>query len=396
MLKKIILVIIIIHFLIPINVIGENVSVEEETLKRNEIIKEQLDYLNIDELEMLISDINKDAEKYIPKIKFREFIFSLVKGEGVVNPSDLINGIFKMIFHEVIVNSMLMGKILVLAVFCAILTNIQSTFEKNTIGKLAYYICYILLITMVIKTFTMGVRVGKDAIDQMVTFMQALLPTIIVLLTAMGGIASSALFKPIVLGSVSIISTIIKDVIFPLIFFSALIGITGKISDKIQINRIGGLLKEVSITIIGISFTVFMGVISIQGVTSSKVDGVTIRTAKFAIDTFIPIVGGFLSDAMDMVVSCSMLLKNAIGVIGLLVLFVICLLPAVKLISLVFIYRLASAIIEPISEDKIIDCLSEISKSLIMVLATVLSVGVMFFISITIIIGAGNITLMFR
>jgi stage III sporulation protein AE len=99
---------------------------------------------------------------------------------------------------------------------------------------------------------------------------------------------------------------------------------------------------------------------------------------------------------METVVGCSMILKNAVGVIGMIALFLICIIPVMKIISLIIVYKLTSAVIEPIANNRIVDCLGEISKSLIMLLATVSAVGVMFFIAVTIIIGAGNITVMLR
>ncbi|MGO1368813.1 stage III sporulation protein AE, partial [Senegalia sp. (in: firmicutes)] len=235
-----------------------------------------------------------------------------------------------------------------------------------------------------------------DAIDNMVIFMQVLLPILMTLLMAVGGLASSSLLHPLILASIGIFSTLIKQIIIPLIFFSTILSLVNKLTDKVQVSRIVSLLKEIAIITIGISLTIFMGVMTIQGVSSSQLDGVTIRTAKFAINNFVPIVGGFLSDAMDTVLGCSLLLKNSIGIIGVVVLFLIIIIPALKLLSLIFVYRLAVAIIEPISDERIVDGLIETSKSIIILLGLLLTVTVMFIISITIIVGAGNITLMMR
>ena len=238
--------------------------------------------------------------------------------------------------------------------------------------------------------------IGREAIKQMVVFMQLLLPSLITLLAAMGGLTSSALFQPLILGALSAISSIIKDMILPLVFISAIIGIISKISPRVQISRLASLIRQAATAIIGISLTVFIGIMSIQGITAAKVDGVTLRTAKFAVDKFIPIVGGFLSDAVDTVIGCSMLLKNAIGVVGLIALFIICIIPIIKIIALIIVYKIASVLIEPIADSRIVECLDEISKSLTLIFASVASVAIMFFIAITIIISAGNMTVMLR
>ena len=368
----------------------------DDGIDSNIIIEEQLDNLKLEELKSIISKVDESSREYLPSMNFKELLTSLIKGEEVISANEILEGIFKMIFKEVLNNSMILVQILVLSIMLGVLTNLQSAFEKDTVGKLAFYVCYLVLIAVTIKGFIGAVNIGRKAIEDMVIFIQALLPTLITLLLAMGGFASSALFQPVILGAVSAISTLMKDILFPLIFFSSIIGIVSKISEKVQITKLSGLLRQVATGIIGISLTIFIGVMSIQGATAAKVDGITIKTAKFAVDKFVPIVGKFLSDAMDTVVGASMLLKNAVGVIGLLVLFIICIMPIIKILSILFIYKLTAAVIEPISSSKVVDSLNEISKSLVLILSILVAVGMMFFIGITIVIGAGNITVMLR
>lgn len=369
---------------------------DEDILNLDKLIERQMESLKIDELENLVKEINNSTEEILPKIDFKRFMTSLIKGENVLDGEKVLTGIFKLVFREVIVNSGLLAKLLILGIICSLFTNIQSAFERDTVGEVAFYVCYLILISLSIKSFVIAMQITWKAINDMVVLMQILLPILLTLLVAVGGITTSSLFKPIILGAVSIISTLIKDMILPLVFYATVIGIICKISSRIQITKISSLIRQVSTAIIGISLTIFIGIISIQGTMSAKVDGVTMRTAKFAVDKFVPIVGKFLSDVMETVVGCSMVLKNAVGAIGMISLFFICVIPIIKILSLIFIYKIAGALVEPITNDRIVDCLNEISKSLIILLATVTSVGVMFFIAVTIIISAGNATVMLR
>ncbi len=367
-----------------------------EILSLDQLIEQQMENLKIDELEQLVREINSTTKDALPQINFKDFMVSLIKGENVLDGGKLLNGILKIVFSEVIANSSLLAKLLILGIICSLFTNIQSAFESDAVGEVAFYVCYLILISLSIKSFVMAMEITWKAINDMVVLMQVLLPILLTLLVAVGGITTSSLFKPVILGAVSIISTLMKDIILPLVFYATVVGIICKISSRIQVTKISSLIRQISTAIIGISLTVFIGIISIQGAMTAKVDGVTIRTAKFAVDKFVPIVGKFLSDVMETVVGCSMVLKNAVGSIGMISLFFICLIPIIKILSLIFIYKIAGALVEPITNSKIVDCLNEISKSLIMLLATVTSVGVMFFIAVTIIIGAGNATVMLR
>lgn len=376
---------------------SSNVLAEDgDIISLDQLIEKQMESLKIGELEQLVREINNTTKDVLPEINFREFMVSLIKGENVLDGSKILNGIIKIVFSEVIANSSLLAMLLILGIICSLFTNIQSAFESDAVGEVAFYVCYLILISLSIKSFVIAMEITMKAINDMVVLMQILLPILLTLLVAVGGITTSSLFKPIILGAVSVVSTLMKDIILPLIFYSTVVGIICKISSRIQITKISSLIRQISTAIIGITLTIFLGIISIQGTMTAKVDGVTIRTAKFAVDKFVPIVGKFLSDVMETVVGCSMVLKNAVGSIGMISLFFICIMPVIKILSLIFIYKVASALVEPITNSKIVDSLNEISKSLIMLLATVTSVGVMFFIAVTIIIGAGNATVMLR
>lgn len=360
------------------------------------IITEQLDNLNIDELQQIIDTMDDDLKEYIPEINIKGFLTKIINGESIISLQDIVQGTVKYFLKEVVANWNILGQIIVLAAIYALLSNLQSAFENDVVGKLANNVCYLVIITITIKSFMIALDLGTETIEIMVTFMQILLPILLTILIALGGVTTSAFFHPVLLGAIGFIGTIIKSVVLPLILFSAVLEIVNNLSSKVQVTKLASLLKQSAVVILGFVLTTFIGIISIQGITASTVDGVTIRTAKFAVDKFIPIVGGFLSDAMDTVIGYSLLLKNGIGVIGLIFIFIICLAPMLKIIALVTIYRICAAIVEPIAKSQLSNCLNHMSNSLVLIFATVASVAIMFFITITVIVGASNITVMMR
>lgn len=368
----------------------------EDTVGSENFVVDQLDKLNIGDLQQIVDAINSDLEGYMPKIEIKTFIIKLFKGEEIISLQGIAKGAVKYFFKEVVANWKILGQVIILSAMYAILINLQNAFENDAVGKMAYNVCYLVIISIAIKSFIIAINLGRNTIDTMITFMQALLPILLGILIAMGGITTSAFFHPILLGSIGFIGTVIKSIILPLIFFSAVLAIVNNLSSRIQITKLSGLLKQSAMVILGFALTAFVGIISIQGIATSTVDGVTIRTAKFAVDKFVPIAGKFLSDAVDTVIGYSLLLKNGIGVIGMIAIFIICLIPAVKIVALMAIYKLCSAIIEPIAQSRLADCLNHMSNALVLIFATVSSVAMMFFITITIIVGAGNITMMMR
>lgn len=393
MLRKIILLSISISLFTNI-VYSESENNEE--LNIESLVIDQINSLNMKELELLVDEINGSSDEFLPEMNLKDFIFSNVKGEDGMDFKSIASGVIKYLFREVAVNLDILTKILFLSIICSILVNIQGSFEKNTIAELSFYVCYLILVTLSINSFLVVMKVAGNAINSMVSIMQALLPILVTLLLAIGGVTSSALLQPVILGSLSLVSTLMKNIVLPLILLSTVIGVLSNISSKIQITKLSQFIRKTILYIIGISITLFIGIMSIKGAVGSKVDGLTIRTAKFAANNFVPIVGRFLSDTMETVVGCSMVIKNAVGVFGLVLLLIAAIIPAIKIVSFILIYKFTIVIIEPIANKRIVDCLSDISKSLTLLLSTVVVVVVMFFISITIIIGTGNTTVMLR
>ncbi|HYE84201.1 MAG TPA: stage III sporulation protein AE [Clostridia bacterium] len=361
-----------------------------------DILQDQLDNLDISEIEKYVDSINKESEGMVPEVNVRELVFGLFKGNTIENLKEIGRGIVNIFFKEVINNFNIMGRLLILAIFCAMLQNLHNAFEEDAIGRLAYGICYILIIIMSVNSFNDAMKIGVHAIDTMVGFMQALLPTLLALLAAVGGISSSAVFQPLLFGSITLITTLIKVFVMPLILFSAVLSILNNLSDSINISKLASLLKQAAVGALGLMLTAFTGIITVQGIASASIDGATIRSAKFAVDNFIPIVGSFLSDAFDAVVSCSMILKNGIGIAGFIVLLLICSFPLIKMFSIVLIYKVASALIQPILDNQIVQCLNDMSNAILTLLTCVLSVAVMFFMALTVIMGVGNMTVMVR
>jgi stage III sporulation protein AE len=380
--------------LIIIIILFSNSCIADEENLSESIIDQQMESLNILELEELLQDIINTNEM-LPKIDVKDFLGSLIKGKVSLDGKSIGRGVSQLFFNEIINNLSLISKILIITLISSLLTNLQNTFDNESIAQIANYVTYILIVMLVINSYSQVISLGKQTTERMVNFMQIILPILLTLLTATGGPNAKLLFHPIVIATVNIIGALIKDLIFPLIFFSFIIGIISNLSQRLEFNKLSELSRQVITFAISASLTIFIGIITMYGITS-KIDGITIRTAKFAVDKFIPIIGSFLSDAVETVVGCSAILKNGIGAIGLLTLFLICIAPIIKIVVLLFVYKLIAAVIQPVASSNIVECFSQVSKSLLLILVSVLSTATMFFITITIIVEAGNAALMLR
>lgn len=383
--KKILLMTIIL-LLIPVLSYGEQVD--------NNLIDEQIDWFSSEELNKFIDEVTSTNE-LAPDINIKDFLKSLITGEEKVDTKAIFSKVGNMFFSELKINLKLLSQILVIAIISAILNNMQTVFEGSSISGLANYITYIVLAILIMGSFYQIVEITRETINNMVNFMQIILPVLLTFLVLAGGPNTKLIFHPMILATVNVIGSLVKNVIFPLIYFSFIISILSNLSQRMELKKLSELGRQIVVFIISASFTVFIGIITIYGL-STKIDGITIRTAKFAVDRFVPIVGGFLSDAVETVIGSSAILKNGIGIIGLFVLIIITAIPIIKISTLLLIYKITGAVIEPIVSKNVSNLLSDVSKSFLMILISTVSVAIMFFITITIIVDTGNNLLMIR
>ena len=163
-----------------------------------------------------------------------------------------------------------------------------------------------------------------------------------------------------------------------------------------QIDKLSKFFKSSVVWVLGVVLTLFVGIVSLEGTLSSSVDGITAKTTKAAVSSFIPVVGKILGDAVDTVIGCSSILKNALGIVGVVVIIAICVKPIIKLVILMTMYYLGASLCQPIADTKIIKLLEQMGDTFKLLLGILCSVSVMLLIGVTLVVKISNSGLMYR
>lgn len=386
-----IILFVVISVSFPVQVFGE------DTITEHEIIDEQVETGEVNAIEdRLKNTMDEEFYEIMPDYDPESLIKDVAKGELKFDIASIFNRILLFLFKEVYINIDILIKLVVLVIICAVLNNLQSSFMSKSVGELAFYVCYIVLVTVLMVSFNSALKAGIQIIDSMVNFMYSSIPVLIALLISGGNITSGGVLQPILIAIVQFTATIIKNVFIPLIVLSTVISIINNISDKVQIARLASFLKNITAWSLGFILTLFVAVVSLQGSLGAVVDGVTSKTAKFAIGAFIPIAGKYLADAADTVIGCTLLIKNAVGVAIMIGIIAISLIPILKMLAIIGLYKLACVLLEPIAESRIIKCIGEVASSMTYIFAIVVSVAFMFLITVTALITASNLSAMMR
>lgn len=361
--------------------------------KENEIDVNDIDGTAKEEINSLYDYIKKmkTEEELMNNIDPVEYIKQYIKdGKGNLSFHNILNGVLSLVFKEVRSVLKLSLSIVTIAIICSLLKNLQDAFSEESISEVAFYACYALIIILLSKSFIISISVAKEVIANISDFMSALLPILITMISLSGGITSAATLDPIVLGAVVFIPKIYSNIIIPMILMIFVLEFANNISTEHKITNLCKLFKQVTIWFQGIIVTIFIGLLTIRGITSTTMDAVTLKTTKFAVDNFIPIVGKAFSDAITSVAGYSLIIKNAISSIGLVIVILILLHPLIKLILMAFIYKLSAALVEPISDSRITKSIEAAGSSMVLIISCVLTVSLMFFVLIGIMASTGR------
>ena len=386
-------IIVILELLVVILFVYPNITYAEEKqeLSTDAILESQQDSLNI-------SSFLKEAQKYTSSvyddINMGELFTSALTGK--FNNEKILKAIIGIFGKEIVSSINVLGSVIIIIVIHSILKSISEGLENKSISHITYYVQYILIVTLIMTNFVQVVTMVKESVQNLVGFMDCLIPILMTLVLTTGSIASASMLQPILLFIITFIGNFINSFILPLVLVSTALGIVSKISERVQVDRLSKFFKSSVVWILGVILTIFVGLVSLEGTLSSNVDGITAKTTKAAVSSFIPVVGKILGDAVDAVIGCSSILKNALGIIGVVVIIGICIAPIIKLTILMIIYYLGAAVCQPIADEKIIKLLEQMGDTFKTLLAILSSISVMLIIGVTLVVKISNSGLMYR
>lgn len=341
-----------------------------------------------------IENSKKYTGDFFENIDINEILNSAIKGE--IDNSTIYKKILSLLGTEVQIGLRSLLSILVIIIIHSLLKSVSESLENDNISKLIYYVQYIAVVTVIMGNFSDIVNLVKDTTLNLVGFMNTLIPILVSLMLYTGSIATTSILEPIILFMVNFIGNLIQNILIPMILIIASISIISKISDKVQIEKISKFLKSSTTWFLGIVLTVFVGVVSLEGTLSSSVDGITAKTAKTIVSSAVPVVGKILGDVVDSVLGCGVILKNAVGFLGVIIIIGICILPILKLTVLTFSYKLVASVSEVIADSKIVKLLDEVADIFKILLAILVSISFMVIIGTTLLIKMSNTGMMFR
>lgn len=377
--KKNMIIIIIIIYLSSLSktFATTNSTIEESEINTNVLIEEQENYYGI-------SSFLNESKKYAEDLEIQSIFKDGLTGK--FDNNKLINLLISKFGDNLKQSILTISGIIIIIILNSLLKSISENLGNESVATIAYYVQYILIVTLILSNFSNSIQEIKISIQNLSAFSYVLIPLMTTLIIATGNITTSSLIEPILLSIISFISTFITNVLIPLIMVATALGIISKISDQVQVGRISKFLNKSSIWILTTVLGLFVGIATLEGGLTSNVDNITKKAGKSVISAAVPVVGRIIGDAIDTIIGYTNVIKNATGLVGIFVILGICLKPIINLSTLTIVYSIGSALCEPIADKKIVELIEQMGRTYKTMLAIMFSITIMIVIGVALVI----------
>jgi len=337
---------------------------------------------------MQLDDANfSEVEKYSGGYDIRSEADNISKGKIEL---DVIQGIKNVVveFYDRLKSKFkLMATLIVIALLSAVSENIKSSFKTG--NDIVFYVFFAVIVVNGLGYYSECIEDAELAMDSLLLFINALYPSMLMTIAAGGGVASATALHPVLMVCGGFVMMIIKTIILPMLSIGVALQLSNSFSDDFQAKRMADFISGFIKWTVGIMMTLFVGVVSVSGVAAQSFDTVSVRATKYAIGTFIPMVGGVISDSFDLVLNGSGIIKNSIGLAGLLNILFLAITPCIKLLSVSFAFNICAALTEPVCNRKIVDVIGVFAKSAFTLFGILSAAACMFLLCTGVLISLG-------
>ncbi len=348
-------------------------------------ISEQLENIDLSELEDYYNSLQTSDKGGVIS-----FVEKLLKGEYDYDYNSLYDYIFSTALNEFKAYIPLIIALISLIILSGIIYNLRPDSKANSSADIVFLICILGIILLISGYMISSYNNIKNTIDNIAKLTEIMSPIILTLMLAVGGNVSASVYSPSVVFLSNGVINVINNVVLPLIIFVLFFSVLSNFTPSVRLNKFVELGTSLIKWIIGIIITIYTLFLSVQGITSATFDGISVKATKYAISNSIPLVGGFIRDGFDLVVAGSVLIKNSIGIVTVFALFYTVLSPVLSTLIFSLCLRFVSAISETISDQRISNVCTAMSKFLSYLISCLLLIGFMLFITVLLMIFSAN------
>ncbi len=393
--KTLIILILILIFVFPIGCSSatktQATSSESNSYQEidDEILK-QLNGLNFDSLDDILNQLTSGQIVIFGGRTFYEKLMKLIKGE-FDNGKSLWSSILNLFFDDIVGLIPFISLIIAVSLMGSMLQGLKSNSNGKSVSNLINFVTYGIIVVMVLTIVAKMITITTNTIYSIKSQMEIIFPILLTFLSAIGGTVSASIYQPAMALLTSTIISLFTYILLPIFIFSVVFSIVSNLSNSIKLDKFTSFFESTFKWLTGLIFTIFTAFLSVQGLQAGSIDGISMKTVKYAIRSYVPLLGSYLSDGMGIVLASSNLIKNAIGATGLYLLLATIISPVIQLVLFMLALKLTAGIIEPLGNKQIANFISSLSKSIVLLLVVLIGIAFVYFILLGLVICSANI-----
>lgn len=350
-------------------------QLEEIQQKTQNGILEKIDFTELDDS---ISQLLPDE-----KIQFKEVVLTVLEGDWKAIGEMFLQFLQDQMFYEFRTNKQNLIHILLIAIVAAIFSNFSNVVQSKQISEVGFYILYILLLTFCLNTFRIAMAGLEQDLKNILNFMSVFYPAYFLVMAIAVGSSSAVWFYNLVQLLIYLSEMLLLRFLIPVINIYIVVQVMNHMFPEDFLGKLAELLKKFVGWFLKTALGFVVGINIVQGLIGPSVDLVKRNTLTKTLES-LPGLGNVFGGAADIVMGTAVLLKNGIGMAGAVILLLVCAVPMIQMLLLVLLYQLTAAVIQPVSDKRITECVSSVGEGYELMMKVMLTMLLMFLLTIAI------------
>ena len=331
-------------------------------------------------------EINEMLREMLPgkKLDFGEVVMGILNGETALSADLLVRLLEDSFFYEIKHGKEGLIHILLIALIAAVFTNVSGVLKNGQICSVGFYVLYMLLITIVFRSFQVVLDEAAVGIEKLILFMRALGPVYFLSVAFASGSGTSIVFYQMVLFLIYLVELLVLNFLLPLLHIYMVVKVFNGLSTEDYLSKLAELIECLASWMTKTLLAAVIGLNVIQGLITPAVDALKRGVLSKGMEA-LPAIGDAIGGVTEVILGTAVLMKNGIGAAGAIICIGICAVPVFQIFVMTVLYKLVAALIQPVSDRRIVGCLSAVGDGSSLLLKMVFTTGVLFLLTIAIV-----------
>lgn len=331
---------------------------------------------------ILTESATKNIESIFEKFSFEDIVNDIAEGKFIPNAGNLINKLIGLFFGELKSAFALVGSAFALVLLSAVINNLGESFGKQSISQASRFAVFVYIAAICATAFETAGAYVISTLNDITVFVHSIIPVMATMCASGGEIMKATMSHPVIYFVCSGAGMLIKNVITPLVLLRAVCSMLCAVTQNNGMGEFVKLFSNLHKTLLTFSMSIFAGILGISSFAGASFDSLAARGVKFAVSASVPMVGGSIAEAMSSVAGSAMLLKNAVGLAGVIGLFGMFALPLIKIWTLGLSFRLVAAFTAPVAESRTVEVLRNLGDCIDMLFSSLACMGTIMIIAL--------------